>query len=457
MVRNVVEPERLTAANDRPEKSGRFVLYWMQAAQRTRYNHALLYAIARADALGVPVVTVFGLTSDYPEANARHYAFLLEGLGAARRNLEALGIPLVVLRGAPDDAALALAEDAALVVADGATLRIQRAWRARVAARASCSVEEVETESVVPVRTAYPREAWSAAVLRPRIRAALPRFLAPLEIRPPVRDGLGLDLGVSFDVTAQGALEALGVDASVPPVAWISGGEDAARERLDGFIDERLAGYATRRNEPAENHVSHMSPFLHFGHISPIEIALAARARRGPDSDAFVEELVVRRELSFNFCAYNPRYDAYDGLPDWARATLAKHARDGRPVTYDAATLDAASTHDPYWNAAQREMVVAGKMHNYMRMYWGKKILEWSATPADAFRTALALNNRYELDGRDANSFAGVAWCFGKHDRPWAERPIFGTVRYMAASGLERKFDIDAYVDRVARLGAAAP
>ncbi len=450
-MRERVQPERVRALGDAPERGGRFVLYWMQAAQRTRQNPALEHAIDRADALGVPVVAVFGLTSGYPEANARHYAFLLEGLSDARRNLAARGIPLVVRRAAePPDAALALADDAACIVTDRGYLRLQRQWRERLAARAPCPVEEVETEAVVPVETALRKEAWSAAVLRPRVREHLPRFLVPLVSATPRRDGLGLDLGRdAFDPDAPEALASLGVDAGVPPVASFRGGEDAARERLDAFVTGALRGYAERRNEPAANHVSQLSPYLHFGQVSPVEIALAVRARRGPDADAFVEELVVRRELSFNYCQYNPRYDAYDALPEWARATLAGHAADPRPTVYGRDVLESARTHDRYWNAAQREMVVGGKMHNYMRMYWGKKILEWSASPREAFDVALALNNRYELDGRDPNSYAGIAWCFGKHDRPWTGRPLFGTVRYMAASGLERKFDIEAYVERV--------
>jgi deoxyribodipyrimidine photo-lyase len=198
-----------------------------------------------------------------------------------------------------------------------------------------------------------------------------------------------------------------------------------------------------------------MSPYLHFGQISPLYIALQIRKARGinkANKEAYLEELIVRRELSMNYCYYNPEYDSYSGLPDWAKKTLKAHRGDKREYVYSIEDLEDAQTHDPYWNAAQREMVLTGKMHNYMRMYWGKKLIEWSATPEQAFKCALYLNNRYELDGRDPNSFTGVAWCFGKHDRPWSERPIFGSVRYMNAAGLERKFDMEAYIRKIENL-----
>ncbi len=448
----MIQPERIRPLNDRPPRAGRYVLYWMQAAVRSRFNHALEHAIRRADEAGLPLVVGFGLTDAYPEANARHYAFLLDGLRATARALAARGIALCARRGASDEVALDLAREAALVVTDMGYLRGQRAWRARVAEAAACALEQVETEAVVPVETAAEKEAYTAAVLRPRIRRQLARFLVPLAAGRPRRSSLdlglpGLDLGDPAAILA-----ALDVDRSVPPVPeHFRGGEDEAAARLADFLDARLRGYAERRSDPALGHVSHLSPYLHFGHVSPLELALAARRRgAGADVDAFVEELVVRRELSFNFCHYNPRYDAYACLPAWARETLAKHAADPRPALYDAAQLERARTADPYWNAAQTEMVRTGKMHNYMRMYWGKKILEWTARPEDAFALALALNNKYELDGRDPNSFAGVAWCFGKHDRPWTERPVFGTVRYMNAAGLERKFDIETYAARFA-------
>jgi deoxyribodipyrimidine photo-lyase len=249
-----------------------------------------------------------------------------------------------------------------------------------------------------------------------------------------------------------GAIARLRVARRARRVSSMRGGTTQARRCLRAFLAKGLARYAEAHGDPGADAISHLSPYLHFGQISPLEVALAVRDAAAPAAsrEAFLEELVVRRELSMNFCAFNRAYDAYGGLPEWARGTLAKHARDRRPYRYAAADLERARTHDPWWNAAQREMVATGFMHSYMRMYWGKKIIEWTEDPVDAFYIALRLNNTYQMDGRDPNSFAGVAWCFGKHDRPWGERPVFGMVRWMSADGLRRKFDMDAYVRRVA-------
>ncbi len=445
----VIHPDRIRLLNAREPRDGRYVLYWMQASCRAKYNHALEYAILRANALGRPVLVCFGLTADFPEANARHYTFLLEGLRDARWGLERRGIPLVVRRGAPDAVAAELAREACLVVTDRGYLRIQREWRARAARRIPCALVQVESDVVVPVETASQKEAYSAATLRPRIHARLPEFLVPvrataLRARPlaEVPESVNLD-----DIGA--VVRSLGVERSVGPVDRFTGGEKRASALLETFLTGKLGRYHLDRNDPAVQGQSDLSPYLHFGHISSLQIALAVKKRRSAAVAAFLEEVIVRRELSMNFTHYNDGYDRYDGLPSWCRATLLAHARDPRPYRYSPDDLETARTHDSYWNAAQTEMVQTGKMHGYMRMYWGKKILEWMDDPKEAFHTALRLNNRYELDGRDPNGFAGVAWCFGKHDRPWAERPVFGMVRYMNAEGLERKFDVKAYVRRV--------
>jgi deoxyribodipyrimidine photo-lyase len=250
-------------------------------------------------------------------------------------------------------------------------------------------------------------------------------------------------------------LRRLDLDRSVGPVKRLKGGSSEAGRRLTLFLRHYLEGYDKRRNEPSEWHLSFMSPYLHFGQISPLEIALKLRdAKSGSqqDRDAYLEELIVRHELAINFVYYNDNYDAYGSLPEWARKTLQQHRADQREHVYTRSQLEAAKTHDRYWNAAMREMVHTGYMHNYMRMYWGKKILAWCRTPEYAFQTALYLNNKYFLDGRDANSYANVAWCFGQHDRGWGERQVFGKVRYMNDRGLERKFDMAAYLEQVDRL-----
>ena len=421
------------------------MLYWMQAAQRARCNHALEFAIRQAEALGLPVVAYFGLTEGYPSANLRHFAFLLEGLAETRQALRERGIRLVVRREPPAAGVVTLARRAALAVVDGGYLRHQWEWRREAAARLDCPLVQVETEVVVPVAAASPKEEYSAATFRPKIRRALPHFLAPLTEADPRKSSHALDLEAWEFPDAPAARAALQVDRSVLPVADFRGGYRAARQRLDLFLKEKLAGYPERRNDPCADGVSGLSPYLHFGQIAPLEVALAVQAAGLPAAEVFLEELVVRRELAANFAWYNPACDRYDSLPAWARTSLAAHAGDRREHLYSRDELERAATHDPYWNAAQRQMLRSGKMHGYMRMYWGKKILEWSATPAEGFETAVWLNDKYELDGRDPNGYAGVAWCFGKHDRPWQERPVFGMVRYMNANGLRRKFDADAY------------
>lgn len=451
----MIHPERVRPLNLAKVRRGDFVLYWMQAAQRAECNHALEFAVRKANEMGRPLVAFFGLTPDFPGANERHYAFLLEGLAETQDALRARGVRLVVRRGPPDEGVVRLGRRAALAVTDDGHLRVERGWRRRAAAGLACPLIEVATNTVVPVDTASPKEEYSAATLRPKIYRHLDRFLVPLAETGLRKDSLGLDLD-SLDPADTGrVLAGLQPDRSAGRVPALRGGTSEARRLLREFLAGKLAGYAVDRNDPSLDATSRLSPYLHFGQVSPLFVALEVMKAPPYGRAPFLEELIVRRELSFNFVRYNPAYDRFAGLPEWSRATLREHARDGREFTYSPAQLEAARTHDPYWNAAQQEMVLSGRMHGYMRMYWGKKILEWSSSPERAFRTALALNDRYEMDGRDPNGFAGVAWCFGKHDRPWARRAIFGTVRYMNAAGLRRKFDADAYVRKVEALAAA--
>ena len=445
----MIQDERVKVLRDGRPSRGRYVLYWMQASQRSEYNHALEFAIERANELDKPLVAYFGITGDFPDANLRHYHFMLEGLCAAARELEDRGIRLVVRLESPEEGAIKLARDASLVVADRGYLRIQKKWRKKVAGSVSCPLIQVETDVIVPVETASPKEDYAAATIRPKIVTRLDRYLVPLRKRKVKRSSLGLRFRAADPGDADGLVSKLKLDRSVGPVPGFRGGTGEARRLLTGFIRRRLDDFAERRNDPGFEWLSNMSPYLHFGQISPLHIALKIKKARSPGTAAYLEELIVRRELSMNFVYYNPGYDSFRCLPDWARKTLSEHSKDRREYVYTRKQLEEAVTHDPYWNAAQREMVLTGKMHGYMRMYWGKKILEWTRTPEQGFRVAVYLNNKYELDGRDPNGFAGVAWCFGKHDRPWAERPVFGKVRYMNDKGLRRKFDIEAYVRRI--------
>ncbi len=451
-----VAETRIRALNDREVVPGDYVLYWMQQSQRAEHNPALELAIREANRLKLPVVVAFGLMDAYPEANQRHYRFLLEGLQDVGSALMRKGIRFVVQRGVPPAVALALGSRAALIVCDVGYTRHQREWRRTVAAEAGCRVLAVEGDVVVPVAVVSGKAEYAARTIRPRIQKHLEDCLTLSRAVWPRQSSLHLGIeGIALDDIDK-VLAGLKVDRRVPPVPmFFKGGTGEAKKRLRRFIRRSLASYDRHRNQPQTDDISHMSPYLHFGQISPIYLALQVRAARqgqGIDRAAYLEELIVRRELAVNFVHYTPDYDRYTCLPDWARKTLAEHAADRREHLYRREELEEARTHDPYWNAAMREMRHTGFMHNYMRMYWGKKILEWTADPEEAFDTTLAINNKYFLDGRDPNSFAGVAWVFGKHDRAWFERPVFGKIRYMAASGLERKCDIRAYVRKVDNL-----
>lgn len=460
----MIHPGRIHRLNDKPvRETGGFVLYWMQQSQRAEWNHALEYAITRANTLNLPVAVVFGLMDNYPEANERHYAFMLEGLTETFQKLEQRGIGAFIGRGHPADIALKAGRDAALIVCDMGYLRHQAEWRTRVAEEAGCEVIEVESDVVVPVETASDHAEYMARTIRPKLLKRLDEFLQPVkEINPQIR----ADLRRYFH----------GLGKTVPKVGkggCFIGGTSEAKKRLKRFITESLAVYEAHSNQPQTGDISMLSPYLHFGQISPLYIALEIRActagrvtspggnhtvgrvsspgEKNP-ADCFLEQLIVRRELAMNFVWFTPDYDSFSCLPDWAKLTLKNHAKDKREVLYTREQLEQSQTHDPYWNAAMTEMRVTGFMHNYMRMYWGKKVLEWSPSPEEAFETLLAINNKYFLDGRDPNSYAGVAWVFGKHDTAWIERPIFGKTRYMNANGLKRKCDIAAYVEKVQRV-----
>ena len=435
----------------------------MQNAQRPNGNAALDAAIRLGNEHGVGVVVYFGLDRAVPHASARTFTFLLDGLRETLADIRARGVETLVRAEPPVEGVARLASGLkpVAVVTDFSPLRRGRGMRAEASARIDVPLYVVDGEHVVPVRT-IGREHWAARTIRPVIHRALPTWLVEPERvepnhRPPALDGrlAGrrgdlLDGAIDLDgIPTAALLESLGVDPSVPPAIDAESGPRAACARHARFIAERLTGYATRRRE-SDGAGAGISPYLRYGQVSPLRLALDVQASGAPwnDRDAYLDELIVRRELASNYCLYNRRYWTVEGLPAWARATLEKHADDPRPHVYTRDALAAAATHDEIWNAAQRELLVRGRIHNHVRMYWGKKILEWSPDPAIALASALWLNDRYGLDGRSANGFTNVAWCFGKHDRPWAERPIFGTVRYMSENGMRAKFDVKGYVGR---------
>jgi len=452
----MIQKERIEKINIGPLKKGRYVLYWMQAAQRAEYNHALEYAVFRANQLKLPLVVVFGITDSYPEANLRHYTFMLEGLAELQKELKKREIKMVIRHQSPEMAATELSEKASVVVVDAGHTRIQKKWRQYAANNIDCLLEQVEANLIVPVTEASDKENFSAGTLRPRINKRLPQYLVKMKQSKPLKSSLDIQITGFSIKNLQTALSKLNIDRSVKPVKQFKGGTTEAKKRLTDFIKNKLDDYADLRNDPCLDATSNMSPYLHFGQISPLYIALKVMNSNSRGKEAYLEELIIRRELSYNFVYYNNNYDKYSCLPPWAKNTLNFHSRDKRQYVYSLEELENAKTHDPYWNAAQKEMVITGKMHGYMRMYWGKKILEWTKSPRQGFKIALFLNNKYELDGRDPNGFAGVAWCFGKHDRAWSEREVFGKIRYMNAAGLKRKFNPESYVEKVKRLEAAS-
>jgi len=448
----MIQNSRIKVLNDTERPDRDFVMYWMQASQRTEFNHALEYAIERANELKKPLIVFFGLTASFPEANLRHYQFMLQGLKEVEEKLAERGIKFILWHQSPEKGVLELSKRADLVIVDRGYLRIQRQWRSYVASKIDCPFLQIESDVVVPIEEVTQKEQYAAATIRPRINKVVNDYILPLEGTSPRRSSLNIDIETTTLNDIELILNKLNVDRTVAPVSEYEGGTTRAKELLQKFLDSKLDKYDELRNDPSLDYTSHMSPYLHFGQISPVYIAWKVLERGSMGEDAYLEELIVRRELSMNFVYFNDNYDSFECLHEWAQRTLMEHADDPRDYIYSVKEFDNAATHDPYWNAAQNEMRYAGKMQGYMRMYWGKKILEWTKTPQDAFRIALYLNNKYELDGRDPNGFTGVAWCFGKHDRAWVERKVFGKTRYMNANGLRRKFDIEAYVRKVEKM-----
>lgn len=430
------------------------ILYWMHRDHRVQDNWALNFAALLARGAEAPLVAIHCLDPTYPVARPGHFRFLIEGLAGVRAGLKDLDIPFVQLLGDPPVHVGNLARnlDAWAVVADFDPLRHKRRWLSQVCEAAECPVYEVDARNVVPCFVASDKAEYMARTLRPKIHRLLPEFL---EEYPEVPRQTKLAGTVPAGVTRNELERAFPNLAAAQPPRFFQPGESAARAALDRFIDTGLYGYTAKRNDPSLDGQSGLSPWLHFGMLSAQRVALAVATTRAPDDDkqAFLEELIVRRELADNFCLHHSDYDRTSCYPDWAKRTLEKHARDPRPYLYTKQELEAGQTHDPAWNAAQLEMTATGKMHGYMRMYWGKKLLEWTSSADEAQEIAVDLNDRYELDGRDPNGYAGIAWSIGGvHDRPWAERPVFGQVRYMNLQGLRRKFDVEAYAAKVGRL-----
>lgn len=425
------------------------VLYWMSRDQRVYDNWALSYAIEMAENMDQPVMVVFALADNYLGAAWRQFHFMLKGLQKTEASLKSLNIPFSVLIGDPPSTIPGFVRQHRIsrIVTDFDPLRIKKDWKKELAGRINIPVDEVDAHNIVPCWIASQKEEFAAYTFRPKITRLLPEFMDEFPPLIPQRGKFHLQRvnweAIAITVTA---------DHSVRPVEWLTPGEKGAAAVLGKFLDERISNYAAKRNDPNVNEVSGLSPYLHFGHIAAQRVALEVTKNipRSENTDAFLEELIVRRELADNFCHYNNQYDKVGGFHPWAYATLNEHRSDKREYFYTREQFELACTHDTLWNAAQCQMMYCGTMHGYMRMYWAKKILEWSASPEEALCTAIYLNDRYQLDGRDPNGYTGCAWSVGGiHDRAWGEREIFGKIRFMNRKGCERKFDVEKYISRI--------
>jgi deoxyribodipyrimidine photo-lyase len=450
--------ERVVTLNDKPvRQNARYVLYWMQMFKRVDANHSLIWAIRKANELRLPLVVYEGLKYYYPWASDRIHTFILEGVEEKRREFERLGIRyLFYLQqdgSSPRSVVAALSKDAALIVTDDFPCFIVPEHNRRTAERSEIAVHAVDSNGIIPM-SKFDKEEYAAYTIRPKIKKMLDRYLVPVPEDSVERSSIGIDIDDGFEtiVTADNIASLVvgcDIDHSVTPSSSYHGGTANGRKRLSRFITDILCNYNEARNKPDRDGSSRLSSYLHFGFLSPIEIALAVRDADAPQEskDAYWEELIVRRELSYNMTRFNDKYDSLEALPAWVHKTMRAHTDDERSHLYSLEQLETGETHDELWNACQREMVETGEMHNYVRMLWGKNVIAWSPSYEVAFETLVHLNNKYCLDGRNPNSYAGILWCFGKHDRPWMERPVFGQIRYMTSGSTGKKFDSKRYIE----------
>ena len=446
---------RVTKLNNAKENTkGRYVIYWMQMFKRASHNYALNFAIQMANERRLPLVVYEGLKFYYPWASDRFHTFILEGVEEKYVEFAERGIRYVFYlqrnQSDPKNTVARLAKDAALLVTDDYPCFIIPEHNERIA-QLNLPVYAVDANGMIPL-SALPKEEYAAYTIRPKIQRLLPDLprsivMPHLEVQQPSLDVDCPETSVSSSNIADLVSEC-DIDHSVKPSKLYHGGTKAGRKRLTHFVRGILPHYNKTHNEPSFDGTSRLSPYLHFGFLSIQEVVDAVERANAPKpgKEAFLEQVIVRRELSFNFTRHNQYYDSLKSLPDWALKTMRDHADDPRPELLDEGTIERAETYDELWNAAQRELVCTGLLHNYVRMLWGKRVIEWQRSYEMAFELLVHLNNKYALDGRDPNSYAGILWCFGKHDRPWFDREIFGTLRYMTSQSMAKKFRARNYI-----------
>ncbi len=484
-IETTVPDLRVMACNEAPvDEDGDFVLYWMIAQRRAWFNFGLERAADWARQLDKPLLVLEALRSDYRWASDRLHRFVIQGMAANVRRFgktRAAYHPYVEPEPGEGKGLLeALAKQAAVVVTDDFPSFFLPRMVAAAAERLPVRLEQVDSNGLLPLR-ATGRVFLRAVDFRRFLQKTLPDHLDEMprknplaRARIPELDGLPSKIARRWPAAdleallAPDGLAGLAIDHEVPPVDY-EGGSEAGRKTLERFIEERLPRYAEGRRDVTDRATSELSPYLHFGHVSAHEVFAAVAEREDWDpgelfhkatasregwwgmseeAESFLDELLTWRELGYNMSWQRDDLDQYESLPDWARETLEEHAGDPREHVYDLEAFETAATHDELWNAAQRELVRDGRIHNYLRMLWGKKILEWSETPRDALEVMIELNNKYAVDGRNPNSYSGIFWCLGRYDRAWGpERPIFGKVRFMSSDSTRRKLDAKTYVE----------
>jgi deoxyribodipyrimidine photo-lyase len=449
--------ERVQILNDGEENPrAEYVLYWMQIFKRTTYNHALKFAIEQANDRKLPLVVYEGLKFYYPWANDRLHTYILEGVEEKRRAFERIGARYVFYlqkdKNSPKQTVKKLAERAALIVTDDFPCFIIPEHNRAIVEKACIPIYAVDSNGVIPLAK-FEKEEYAARTIRPKINRILDEYLKPFEEARLAIKKPNLEIECPDTEVTERNLSKLvaecAIDHAVAPSPIYHGGERNAQKRLKHFVEKILPNYHASRSKPEYDGVSRLSSYLHFGFISALEIALAVKAANAPAEakDAYLEELIVRRELSYNFTRHNEDYASLKSLPEWVYKTMREHVGDRRPEIFTQKQMERCETYDELWNATQREMNLTGEVHNYVRMLWGKLVIQWSPDYETAFAALDDMNNRLCLDGRNPNSYAGILWCFGKHDRPWKERPIFGKMRYMTSKSTGEKFDSASYIN----------
>jgi deoxyribodipyrimidine photo-lyase len=447
--------ERVRLLNEKSANNdGRYVLYWMQMFKRTTHNHALNFAIREANERKLPLVVYEGLKYYYPWASDRIHTFILEGVEEKRIEFAKLGIKYLFYlqqdETSPKNTVAEIAKDACLIVTDDFPCFIIPKHNQVISQRAEIPVYAVDSNGIIPM-SKFEKEEYGAYTIRPKIKRMLPDYLQfETDEKVIVRaDNLQVNCpDTRFENIAE-LVKNCAIDHSVKPSPIYHGGSLNGQKRLKYFISNILANYDKTRNEPSVDGSSRLSSYLHFGFLSVFEIYQAVENADVPkeSKDAFLEELIVRRELSYNFTKFNDKYDSLASLPNWVQETMRKHIDDKRERIYSVEQMEAGKTGDELWNASQRELVQTGEIHNYVRMLWGKNVIGWTKNYEEAFAILEDFNNKYALDGRNPNSYAGILWCFGKHDRPWMERPVFGMMRYMTSGSTGKKFNSKKYIE----------